>query len=163
MTKFRDYAFDWIAWLLFAAIPAVIFWQSATSLAEQGAASGGPMQNAALYPRILATAMTVLVMLQAVRLALGRVRQASPLQGTETTRLALLISGVFVLYLVALPYAGFHITTPPFCFAMFLLLGLRVPAALFGAVVLWVATAYVFEGLLNVILPVGVFEIALFN
>jgi putative tricarboxylic transport membrane protein len=163
MRRFRDHAFDWIAWAMFAAIPVVIFWQSATSLAEQGAASGGPMENAALFPRIVASIMAVLVAIMALRLVLGRVRQKSPLQAAEGTRLALVATGIFTVYLVVLPYAGFHLATPVLCFLLFWMLGIGPVAAVAGGIGLSLATAFVFEGLLNVVLPVGVFNIALFS
>lgn len=162
MSKFRDYAFDWVAWAFFASIPAVIFWDSATSLERQGVASGGPMQNAAFFPRIVASIMTVLVAWQAVRLLRGRVRQKSPFHKLDGTPLALIVTALFVVYLVLLPYAGFHIATPIMCVVFFMLLGLSPVPAAAGAVALWLSTAFVFEGALNVILPVGVFNIAIF-
>ncbi|MCT7378156.1 tripartite tricarboxylate transporter TctB family protein [Chelativorans salis] len=163
MQRFRDFAFDWIAWAIFAAIPAVIFWQSATSLAEQDAASGGPMENAALYPRIVASIMAVLAAALALRLVLGRVQQRSPLEARAGTRPALVATGVFTIYLIVLPYAGFHLATPVLCFLLFWLLGIGPVAALAGGIGLSLATAFVFEGLLNVVLPVGAFNIALFS
>ncbi|MDX9861519.1 MAG: hypothetical protein RBS99_11445 [Rhodospirillales bacterium] len=78
MRKFGDHAFDWIVWVMFAAVPAVIFWQAATSLEEQGAASGGPMVNAAFYPRIVVWTMLGLVVWLALRLVQGRVRRKEP-------------------------------------------------------------------------------------
>jgi putative tricarboxylic transport membrane protein len=163
MQRFRDYTYDWIAWAIFAAIPATIFWQSATSLAEQGAASGGPMENAALFPRIVASIMVVLVAVLALRLFLGRVQQKSPLEAAEGTRLALVATGFFTVYLVVLPYAGFHLATPVLCFLLFWLLGIGPIAAIAGGIGLSLATAFVFEGLLNVVLPVGVLNITLFS
>jgi putative tricarboxylic transport membrane protein len=163
MRRLRDYAYDWIAWAMFAAIPVLIFWQSATSLTEQGVASGGPMQNAALFPRIIAFAMTLLVAVLGLRLVLGRVRRPSPLHAAEGTRLALAATALFFVYLIVLPRAGFHLATPVLGFLMFWLLGIRPLAALAGGTALSLVTAFVFEGLLNVVLPVGVFNIALFN
>lgn len=161
--KWRDHSYDWIAWGTFAAIPLVIFWQCATSLADQDAASGGPMENAALYPRILAVVMTVLVIIQAGRLCFGAVVQLSPLKASAETIRACCATGLFVAYLVCLPVIGFHIATPVLCLAMFLLLRTGLVAAVSGAILLWLATSFIFEGLLNVVLPVGIFNIALFN
>ena len=163
MPRFRDYAFDWIAFAMFAAIPAVIFWQCATSLEDQGAASGGPMANAALFPRIVASIMTVLVAVLALRLVLGRVLQRSPLRAAEGTRAALIATALFTLYLILLPHAGFHLATPVLCFLLFRLLGIRPLAAIPGGILLSLGAAFVFEGLLNVVLPVGMFNIAVFS
>ena len=103
MFRLRDYGYDWIAWLIFASIPALIFWQSATSLAEQDAASGGPLENAALYPRVVAAIMSVIVVAQGARLVLGRVRQDSAFRAEKGTRLAVALTLLFVVYLLALP------------------------------------------------------------
>jgi hypothetical protein len=161
--RFRAYAYDWVAWILFASVPVIVFWQCSTSLVEQDAAGGGPMENAALYPRVLAGVMSVLVVVQALRLLLGKVRQPSPFKAHPETRRALVGAGLFVVYLVALPVIGFHIATPLLCTGLFLLLGMSIVASVVGAVLLWLATSFVFAGLLNVVLPVGVYNISLFN
>lgn len=163
MSRVREYAFDWIAWGLLAGLPAIIFWQSATSLAGQGAASGGAMQNAALFPRMVAAAMTVLLAWHAVRLATGRVSRPSPLRRQEGTGLALLVAGLFALYLAALPVAGFHLATPLLSALLFRLLGIRTLVAIAGGVGLSLALSYVFEGLLNVVLPVGALNLTVFD
>ena len=163
MKRFHDAAFDWIAWAGFAAVPALIFWQCATSLEEQDVASGGPMENAAFYPRIVASVMVALLIWQAGRLVLGSTTKPSPFRAAAGTRLALATTALFVAYLVVLPYAGFHLATPVLCFLLFRLLGARTLAALVGGGVLSLTLAFVFEALLNVILPLGVFDIAVFN
>jgi len=161
--RLRDYAFDWIAWLFFASIPALIFWQSATSLAEQGAASGGPLDNAAFYPRVIASLMSVVVVVQVIRLVLGRVSHHSPFAREGGTVLALSFTAVFVIYLGALPYSGFHLATPPLCIGMMWAMGVRPVPAFIGGLVLWLGASFVFEGLLNVVLPVGIFNLTIFN
>jgi len=163
MSRFRDYAFDWVAWLFFASIPVLIFWQSATSLAEQGAASGGPLDNAAFYPRVIATLMSVVVAIQGARLILGRVSHRSPFTREGGTPLALAFSSVFVIYLIALPSWGFHLATPPLCIGMMWAMGVRPVPAFIGGLVLWFCASFVFEGLLNVVLPVGMFGLTIFN
>ena len=163
MQRFRDYAFDWIAWIVFAAVPATIFWQSATALDAEGVASGGPMENAAFYPRIVASVMCGLLAWHAIQLGLARVRDRTPLRGAVATRLALLATALFVVYLIVLPYAGFHLATPLLCFLLFRMLRIGLIAAMAGGLGLSVALAFVFEAMLNVVLPVGVFNIALFN
>ncbi len=163
MARLRAHAFDWMAWLLFASVPAVIFWQSATSLAEQGASEGGALENAALYPRVIATAMSVAVAVQGARLLLGRVQHLSPFEAEPGTRLALVLTAVFVGYLALLPYAGFHILTPVLLTVTMRAFGLTWLSAAVGSIALWLATSFVFEGMLNVVLPVGVFAISVFG
>jgi hypothetical protein len=164
MQRFRRHGFDWIAWLLFATVPVVIFWQSATSLAAQGAASGGPLENAAFYPRMIATVMTVAVIVQGARLALGRVHHhVSPFEATEGTRLALAMTALFFTYLVLLPYVGFHLVTPIFLLCMVRALGVKLLPAVLGSVALWLGASFVFEGFLNVVLPVGAFNLTVFG
>ncbi|MEF2074623.1 tripartite tricarboxylate transporter TctB family protein [Consotaella aegiceratis] len=163
MHKFRDYAYDWIAWAIYAAVTATVFWQCATSLTDQGVAGGGAMQNAAFFPRVVAAIMAFLLVVSAMRLLAGRIRVTSPFAVADGTRLAVIAAILFVAYLLVLPYAGFHLATPLLCFVLFALLGIRLVPAFVGGVVLSLAIAFIFEALLNVILPVGVFNIALFN
>ncbi|WP_179869542.1 tripartite tricarboxylate transporter TctB family protein [Rhizobium anhuiense] len=163
MIRLRCYAYDWITWLMFAAIPVLIFWQSAISLAEQDAASGGPLENAAFYPRVVAVFMSVIVVAQGARLVLGRVRQNSAFRVEKGTRLAIALTLLFVVYLITLPYIGFHIATPILCAAMMRGLGVSTVPAVLGGVTLWLGSSYVFEGLLNVVLPVGMFNLAIFR
>lgn len=159
----RDkYGFEWAAWLMFAAIPAFIFWQAATSLEEQGAASGGPLENAALYPQVIASLMTLVVIVQFLRILLRRTNPPQAQQQPDTPR-ALAVTALFVLYLIALPSIGFHIVTPLLCAIMMRSLGLSWTRAFVGTLVLWLVCSFVFEGLLNVVLPVGMFNLTLFS
>ncbi|MDF0599379.1 tripartite tricarboxylate transporter TctB family protein [Psychromarinibacter sp. C21-152] len=163
MSRFRTHAFDWIAWFFFASVPVVIFWRSATSLAEQGAASGGPLDNAAFYPRVIAGLMGVAVAVHGIRLLLGRVQGQSAVEAEAGTRLGLALAALFVGYLVVLPYSGFHLATPVLLIVMTRALGLGLFRAVLGSLALWLAASFVFEGLLNVVLPVGLFNITVFN
>lgn len=159
----RDkYGFEWAAWLMFAAIPAFIFWQAATSLEEQGAASGGPLENAALYPRVIAGLMSSVVVVQFVRILFRRTNPPQEEQQLDTAR-ALGVTALFILYLIGLPSIGFHILTPILCVIMMRSLGLPWWRACVGALALWLVCSFVFEGLLNVVLPVGMFNLALFS
>ncbi|WP_447553033.1 tripartite tricarboxylate transporter TctB family protein [Vreelandella sp. EE22] len=163
MRPIRDFAFDWIAWALFACVPIAIFWNSATSLAEQGVASGGPMQNAAMFPRGVAVIMTVLLVLNAARTALGRVSHPSAMTRSEGTLKAVSCTALFIAYLIFLPTLGFHLATPVLTAILFRLFGIGLVGAITGGVALSLATAFIFEGVLNVVLPVGVFEITIFT
>ena len=161
--RLKTHAYDWIVWALFLALPLVIFWQAATSLEEQGVASGGPMENAAQFPRLIAWILLGLAAVNGVRIALGRIAEPSPLAPTPTTRLALVVTAAFVVYLLVLPWLGYHLATPVLMAGTMMLLGLSVPVSIAGGIALSLTVAAVFQGLLNVVLPVGVFEITLFG
>lgn len=163
MDRFRPYAYDWLVWALFIALPLVIFWQSATSLEAQGVAQGGPMENAALFPRMIAWLLLGLLALNGLRLATGQVAQTSPIAATELTRMALIVTGCFVLYLLALPLLGYHLLTPVLMALLLQLFGLSLLPSLAGGVAMSLIVAAVFQGLLNVVLPVGIFEITVFG
>ncbi|QIK40472.1 tripartite tricarboxylate transporter TctB family protein [Pontivivens nitratireducens] len=161
--RLRAYSYDWIVWGLFLALPLVIFWQAATSLEEQGVAGGGPMENAASFPRLIAWLLLGLAAVNGVRIALCRISAPSPLAPTPTTRLACVVTAVFVAYLLLLPWLGYHLATPVMMATTMMLLGLSIPVAVAGGVAISLLVAAVFQGLLNVVLPVGLFEITLFG
>lgn len=160
---FRAFAYDWIVWVLFFILPLVIFWQCATSLEEQGVASGGPMENAAVFPRIVAWILVGLGVLNGVRIALGVVKQPSPFQPTDTTRLSLMATCSFVFYLIVLPIVGYHVATPILMAVLLNGLGLSVLVSVAGGLAISLTVAAVFQGLLNVVLPVGMFGITVFG
>ena len=165
---------EWLVLGFFVAVAALVFQQIATSLTEQGAASGDPLANAALFPRMVAILMLGLAALIGLRTALGRMApppehatfDATPDQPPEPpavrARMMLGTIALLCLYLVALRPLGFHIATTAAIAAMFALLGVRPLwwAALAGAG-LNLLVAFVFEGLLKVVLPTGVFGISL--
>ena len=163
LLRIRPFAFDWIALAIIAMAPVAIFWQSATSLARQDAASGGPLENAAFYPRVIAALLAFVVVIHALRLGLGKVQTLSPLKASGGTRLALILSALFVAYLMVLPLAGFHIVTPILLLTFLCAFGVRPLVAILGAIGMWLTASFVFEGLLNVVLPVGAFNITLFS
>lgn len=159
----RGYAFDWIVWALFLVLPLVILWQSATSLEEQGVASGGPMVNAALFPRMIAWLLLGLAVINGGRIAFGMIGKPSPAEATPTTRLALIATATFIVYLIALPVAGYHLATPILIAVLLKTLGLPFFVSLIGGVGMSLFVAAVFEGALNVVLPVGLFRISVFG
>jgi putative tricarboxylic transport membrane protein len=157
----------------FLALAGLIFEQTGTVFAEAGAASGGAMQNAAMYPEFLAGALVLLALLQIVRTLWGagaglpagttvgdaRVR----LTGDERRRhlvKALVCATAFVVYLLVLRVVGYHLATPVLMAVLYFTLGVRNPLV---AAILGVATSLLmslfFEVGLNVILPVGRFGI----
>lgn len=151
--------------LFFLALAGLVFYETGTSFVEQGAASGGAMFNAALYPEILGW---VLIVFSAVRLVdIGRATirarrlpKAPEADGPVDLRKALMWTGLVVVYLICLKPLGYHLTTPVFMFACFFLLGTRNLILAAGLAILASLTmSFMFEYLLNVILPVGMFGI----
>ncbi|WP_319533018.1 tripartite tricarboxylate transporter TctB family protein [uncultured Cohaesibacter sp.] len=163
MSNPKKYAYDWIACLFFLTVPIVMLYQIETSLVEQGVAGGGPMQNAAIFPRIVAWILIGLAGLNVLRVLFGKVSHFSPIDATETTGRALIATAIFIVYLITLPILGYHIMTILLLAVLFRLLGLSVIACVVGAVAASLGVAYVFEGLLNVVLPVGILEIVVFS
>lgn len=171
--------FEAAALLCFLAVVVLVFFQTNTHFVEEGAASGSAMDNAALFPELAAGAILALAALQAVRLARsaigglpGSAGETSADSGAEQTSeeraaerplaKAIACFAAFVIYLLAVDWIGYHIATPVWMAAQFGVLGVRNPIVLvpisLGASL---AVAYVFEGMLNIVLPVGIFEIAL--
>ena len=101
--------------------------------------------------------------LNVLRVLFGKISHFSPLDTTDTTSLALISTAIFVVYLIALPILGYHIMTILLLAVLFRLFGLSFIACTVGAIAASLGIAYVFEGLLNVVLPVGIFEIVVFS
>jgi len=158
--KSKSKRLDVILALLFLIPVALVFQQSATSLREQGAASGDAMNNAAMFPKMLAILLGVLAVAQVVS-ALLRPATDEAIRLTVELRNSLFIVAILAGYLLVLPVLGYHITTPILCFIVLILLGLRPLVALFIGLAISFVVALFFETALHVILPVGVFGIAL--
>lgn len=163
-----------IAPIFFLVVAAIVFWQTNTDLVEKDIASGSMQYNAAFVPEVLAIVLIVLAVVQIVqtlRLA-GANPDASASEASEEDEtpmergLALrsFVALVFLaLYIFAMRPLGYHIATPLLLASLFALLNVRNPFLLLGlSVGISYASAYVFGGLLNVVLPAGVFEIAPF-
>jgi hypothetical protein len=157
--------FDWLVTALALVLPVVVFFEVTGSLADQDAASGGPMRDAAYVPRLLGWAILFLAAAHAVKLAFTRAASAEPGPRAPAARtgLALLASAAFVAYLLLLPLAGYYIATPILLAGLMRLFGLGWIGSLASALVYTLVVAWVFEGLLNVILPLGWFEFTLFG
>lgn len=153
---------EWFLLSFMFLIVAVVFWQIYAVMVPAGIASGGPYDNAASYPRVLAV---ILGLLTALRLSVKMVQRdggAAP-GGTfslSSVRLPVLLLSLFALYLVGLGFLGYHLMTAPFLVAVLLLTGERkwLPMLFFG-VLSSLAVAFVFEVLLKIVLPGGIFRI----
>ena len=156
--------------LAFLALAGLVFSQTHTSFVEQGGASGGALQNAAMFPELLAYGLVALAALQLVRLlrspAAGggadtpdelQVNDGAVASAGDRSLLAraLITTAALVLYLFALKPLGYHLATPIFMLVSYRTLGVKLlPAAILGLVTS-LAMSLLFEWGMNVILPVG--------
>lgn len=147
-----------------AALCGLVFYEAATTLTEQGFASGTPISNAALYPRLLAGLLLFLLALQII----SDLRTSGPTASAEGAaapggvRLTIITALAIVAYVVLLPVLGFILATPVLVLGLLLLLGDRQPATLIAVPLAITAGCMgVFQGLFNVNLPRGLLGIAL--
>ena len=156
----------------FLALAGLVFQQTRTEFAAAGAAEGGAMQNAAMYPEFLAAGLVGLALLLIGRtlwtrrvtvVPAGAPEEAPTLTPADRRRhliKALVCLAAFVVYLLVLRVIGYHLATPVLMAVLYFTLGVANPlvAAAFGIATSLVMSAF-FEFGLNVILPVGRFGI----
>ncbi|MCP4384200.1 MAG: tripartite tricarboxylate transporter TctB family protein [Hyphomicrobiales bacterium] len=148
------------------AVIVTVFWQIGTDLKEQGIASGGPYDNAASYPRIIAIFVGVLLVLQLAMEFLknkatpqAETTQITDIQLSDLRRAGLMLV-VFAIYLMVLTTIGYHLATAPMIFAIMWLCGMRnVLKLAISSVVIATGFAFIFEVFLNVVLPLGTWNI----
>ena len=145
---------------LFAVI-VIVFWQIETDFKEQGIASGGPYDNAASYPRTIAIFIGVLLGLQLVVELLTSRTAAKPadVAVSDIGRAAAMLV-VFAVYLMVLTTVGYHLATAPMIFAIMWICGMRnILKLLLASVAIATGFAFIFEVFLNVVLPLGIWDI----
>ena len=149
---------EWLVVLFFSVLIAIVFYEIATSMTEQGIASGGPYDNAAAYPRAIAIFIGALVALQVVVNLFSNSNGSSlALSGEARFRAGGLLV-VFAIYLGCLDWLGYHLTTTPMAIAVMWLCGGRnLGKLLLIALGMAFALALAFEKILNVVLPGGFF------
>lgn len=155
---------NWLATVFFLIVIAIVFQQIATSMTEQGIASGSPYDNAASYPRAVAVIIGFLLLLQfVISFFTRRVgaspedQQASPLVSLKKPASLLAIFGI---YLGALGWLGYHLTTAPMIMAVMFLCGVRSLLAFITAGIgIAVVFAFLFEYFLKIVLPGGIFSL----
>ncbi len=150
---------QWIAIAFFAGLVALVFQQIATSMTEQGIASGGPYDNAATFPKSVAIAIVGLL---AVQIVVGFLDRSPTEDGVILADLkrpiAMLI--VFAIYLATLTPLGYHLTTAPMIFAVMWICGARNLGALISTTLgIAFVAAFIFEKFLSVVLPGGMFAL----
>lgn len=151
--------------VFFIAVVAVVFYLAATSLVEQGAASGTPIKNAALYPRLVASLLLILALLQ-LALTLRRESGAEPSTYAHTTShtLVQILGAVtaFLIYLFLLPIVGYHVSTPLLVAVLLVLFRTRHPVQIVAfSLSLSMGCALLFEGVFNITIPRGIFGLAI--
>ena len=145
---------------LFAVI-VIVFWQIETDFKEQGIASGGPYDNAASYPRTIAIFIGVLLGLQLlVELLSGRaVAKPADIEMSDLGRAAAMLL-VFATYLMVLTTVGYHLATAPMILALMWICGMRnILKLVLASVAIATGFAFIFEVFLNVVLPLGIWDI----
>lgn len=157
----RQKHLSWLAAAFFVALIAVVFQQILTDMTEQGIASGGPYDNAASYPRMVAIFIAVLLPMQFLVWLFTR-GQAAADKGVAIatlTRPALMLA-VFAVYLALLKGLGYHLTTTPMIIALMFVAGMRNPRAMIpAALAIAFSFAFFFEFFLKIVLPGGVFRL----
>lgn len=157
---------NFIALGFLVAVIVTVFWQIETDLTEQGIASGGAYDNAASYPRIVAVFVGVLLALQlAIELLKDKptpqteAPQTAAIQPSGLRRAGMMLL-VFAAYLTVLTTIGYHLATSPMIFAVMWICGMRSPLKLvISSLAIATGFAFVFEVFLNVVLPLGIWNI----
>lgn len=155
----RNFAETAIIFLL-AGVIIVVFYDINTSMVEQGIAKGDAYQNAAAYPKTIAILLAICIGLVFWGNNLGSKFHEVEELVFDLKHCQLLI--VVCIYLYTLDFLGYHLLTPALLFLTSLIYGENKwrPTVIYSIVVS-LLIAFIFEELLNVVLPVGIFEIAL--
>lgn len=137
-----------------ALIPAFVFLDIATRFAAEGVASGRAEDNAAMFPRLIAALLAVLLVIQGFREWTGRAAETPSLDLPRPRVWGLF--ALFLVYLVAFRWLGFVVSTPVFLVLAMGLLGYRnlLVAVIFSSAVTF-AIWLVFLKMLNLVLPAG--------
>ena len=157
---------EWLASAVMLAVVAVVFQQVYTDMMEAGIARGGPFDNAATYPRAVAVIIGVLVIIEIIgrfiaprSLTEGQTPDDGGVELQDLVRPALLIV-VFAVYLGLLKFLGYHLATTPFLVAVMAIAGERHwGRVIVSSIVFAFVLAFVFEVLLKIVLPGGIFRL----
>nr|WP_321442529.1 tripartite tricarboxylate transporter TctB family protein [uncultured Cohaesibacter sp.] len=166
----------WIVLVTMFGVVGMVFQQIATSLTEQGVASGDALFNAALFPRYVALVMAGLGVIIALQMLIAGVPEDEEEEEEETQgemlavpepkrRLRIqeiIIFALVLLYLLALEPLGFHLTSVLVIGAMFYVLDARPWCwAFLASTALTLISSFIFEGLLKIVLPLGYFSFSI--
>lgn len=154
----RNFAETLFILLLVGAI-LLVFYDVNTSMVEQGIAKGDAYQNAAAYPIVLSIILILCISLVIFRKLIFRNIEKTNLI-FDLKHIQLFI--IFCIYLIFLDMVGYHLLTPILLFITSFIYGERNWfITIIYSIIISLLIALIFEELLNVVLPVGVFEIAL--
>lgn len=154
----RNFAETLFILLLVGAI-LLVFYDVNTSMVEQGIAKGDAYQNAAAYPIVLSIILILCISLVICRNLIFRNIEKTNLI-FDLKHIQLFI--IFCIYLIFLDMVGYHLLTPILLFITSFIYGERNWfITIIYSIIISLLIALIFEELLNVVLPVGVFEIAL--
>lgn|GEM_PF-754095 len=165
MASSRTLNFIALGFLLVVIV--TVFWQIGTDLKEQGIASGGPYDNAAAYPRTVAIFIGVLLVLQlAIELLKEKaasqkeaLEAAENIQAPDLRRSGMMLA-IFAVYVMVLTTIGYHLTTAPMICAIMWICGMRNTVKIaISSVAIATGFAFIFEVFLNVVLPLGIWDI----
>ena len=157
---------QWIVLMIMFGVVGLVFQQIATSFAEQGAASGDALSNAALFPRYVALAIALLGVVIALQMVFGgapsddREEASSESENDDGSKnliaKELAVAVLTVVYLLLITPLGFHITSFLVIGAMFYVLDARpLWKVLLISAALTFICSLVFEGFLKIVLPLG--------
>ena len=158
---------NFIALGFLLVVIVTVFWQIGTDLKEQGIASGGPYDNAAAYPRTVAIFIGVLLVLQlAIELLKEKaasqkeaLEAAENIQAPDLRRSGIMLA-IFAVYVMVLTTIGYHLTTAPMICAIMWICGMRNTVKIaISSVAIATGFAFIFEVFLNVVLPLGIWDI----
>ena len=154
----RNFAETLFILLLVGAI-LLVFYDVNTSMVEQGIAKGDAYQNAAAYPIVLSIILILCISLVIFKNLIFRNIEKTNLI-FDLKHIQLFI--IFCIYLIFLDMVGYHLLTPILLFITSFIYGERNWfITIIYSIIISLLIALIFEELLNVVLPVGVFEIAL--
>ena len=160
--RLNRYYAEWLSLVFFLALVAVVFQQINTDLTKQGIASGGPLQNAAFYPRGVAILIIGIVFVRVVQLTLEIKQNTAELPFKSLHQLVLPAKLIFLfgLYLYLLGVLGYHLTTAPFLFLVTYISGDRkIFYNILASISVALLIAFLFEKFLRLVLPGGVYSI----
>ena len=128
-------------------------------MVEQGIAKGDAYQNAAAYPIVLSIILILCISLVIFRnLIFKNIEKTNLIFDLKHIQLFI----IFCIYLIFLDMIGYHLLTPILLFITSFIYGERNWfITIIYSIIISLLIALIFEELLNVVLPVGVFEIAL--
>lgn len=151
---------EYVFMFLLMGVVGLVFYDISTSMTEQGIAKGDAYQNAAAYPATLSILVIICVGLLLFQNIFLKNESAGSDLYFNSKHVKLLCS--FCCYLALLDTVGYHLLTPVLLFATSIIYGERNWLTTFVySIVVSLIIAFIFEELLNVVLPVGIFEIAL--